>query len=206
MLSPYHSAAFFIHSSLLRHKSCKVRSVQKCAKVCKGVRKCARWLKSTSQKKGNYWWQDSAFVTASCAVYSRSTGHAQMLHDAALCTPSSRDADELLGCSPCMSVLAAQSLILPAASWHSATGMQNDALRCTKYQTNSNVDSETNSRLRSSYLPEYCTQHYTTIQHNKSLSSETESRMVSVSVQYTNHSCDYHDISNRHVISWDMAR
>jgi hypothetical protein len=92
-----------------------VRSVQKCAKV--------------------FWWQDLAFVTASCAVYSRSTGHAQMLHDAALCTPSSRDADELLGCSPCMSVLAAQSLILPAASWHSATGMQNDALRCTKYQT-----------------------------------------------------------------------
>lgn len=142
ILRPFSSTPLYFATNPARCEGCK--SVQTCAKVCKGVQrcakvfeslqKCARWLKSTSQKKGNCWWQDLAFVTASCAVYSRSTGHAQMLHYVALCTPSSRDADELLGCSPSMSVLAAQSLILPA-SWHSATGMQNDALRCTKYQT-----------------------------------------------------------------------
>ena len=204
MLSPYHSAAFFIHSSLLRHKSCKVRSVQKCAKVCKGVRKCARWLKSTSQKKetidGRI--RRLSLLLVQCIHAAQVTHRCCMM---LLCArlPVEMPMNSLDALHACLCWLLNLSYYqLPAG----ATGMQNDALRCTKYQTNSNVDSETNSRLRSSYLPEYCTQHYTTIQHNKSLSSETESRMVSVSVQYTNHSCDYHDISNRHVISWDMAR
>ena len=97
--------------------------MQHCAKVCKGMpRKGVPIVQNGSRvphKTTKLLSQYLAFVTASGAANSRSTGHAQVLHDAALYRPSSRDADELLGCSPCMSVLAAQSL-----SW--------DAKRCTK--------------------------------------------------------------------------